>query len=284
MSTVESDNNSPDPINSDDDLDTFAAEFFGRNKSNAPEEQSTPEVTDSAEEDTDAPEDETVDTQSSDEDDDTLAPDDDDDNDETKDESEETPKPKKNRFQERIDELTGKARNNERRAEAAEREAAELRAKLEALSTTNNNKDTPKQEADQPANSTNNDGPDPFAKNEDGSDKYPLGEFDPKFISDLARFQVQQEFEQIKARERMEAEQKKLEEQQAVAVVEWQNKLESARERYPDFEDKSNDLVEAVGQIDHLTKSTWLTLSCRLIMVQMSFTILPLVLMKSRLS
>src|SRR3546814_13887192 len=101
---------------------------------------------------------------SSDLDDDTLDTDD-----ESVDE-EETPKPKKkNRFQERIDEVVGKHRETERKLEEALAENARLK-------NSQKQEDKPTQEVKP------DDGPSPDDKNEDGSDKYPLGEFDKTYI------------------------------------------------------------------------------------------------------
>src|SRR3546814_17441649 len=101
---------------------------------------------------------------SSDLDDDTLDTDD-----ESVDE-EETPKPKKkNRFQERIDEVVGKHRETERKLEEALAENARLK-------NSQKQEDKPTQEVKP------DDGPSPDAKNEDGSDKYPPGELDRKRV------------------------------------------------------------------------------------------------------
>src|SRR5690606_13295759 len=100
--------------------------------------------------------------------------------------SEEEPKPKKSRFQERIDQLNEKARLERERADA-------LESRLRALEE----KKEPTPEA--PKETKADDGPKPDDKAEDGSDKYPLGEFDPQYARDLIRHTLKQEREAQKA-------------------------------------------------------------------------------------
>jgi hypothetical protein len=163
--------NTETPVEPTDvDLDSFAVDFFGQ-KSPTPEpasseeESTTEEESDATNDDTQADETDTLEDVS----DDTDAEDDSD---------KEEPKKKKSRFQERIDELTGKSRDAERRLQLEREEKETLLKRLEALEQ----KLTP-----QPQNekSDPSKGPEPDDVNEDGTDKYPLGEFDPTYIRDL---------------------------------------------------------------------------------------------------
>lgn len=228
--------NDTTPVESNDvDLDTFAAELFGQTEA-APEE-TTPEVEDTDNEDSDATEENTH------IEDDTLADEDDTEEDETEDEVDEDPQPeekpkKKNRFQERIDELNGKYREEERQRLALEARLAELEAQ---------NKAKPK---DEKTETSVDAGPSPDDKTDSGEDKYPLGEFDPNYIRDLTKFTIQQERETAKIEE--QARQQEREQQAVVEALEreWQGKMETAQERYPDFQEKSENLASTFEGID----------------------------------
>lgn len=212
-----------------DDLDLFASEFFGQ-KEEAPEPASSEEE-DTDDQESDAPNEDThVDE------DDTLAPDDDD---EPEEEEEEAPKPKKNRFQERIDELTGKQREAERRAKDLE---DKLNEAIQKLNQQNETKPTPKVEIAT--------GPKPTDVNEDGTDKYPLGEFDPNFITDLADYRVEQRLKAIEDKREADRRQQEVQEQQSAIQAEWQEKLAPAQERYPDFAEKTQSLESVFEGID----------------------------------
>lgn len=206
-------------------LDDFADELFGQSKSQ-PEPASLEKSEDEPAVEDDAQEEDN--TQVGDEVD---AP---------AEEDEETPevdnKPKKNRFQERIDELTSKARE-------AEREAAALKERLAKLEKTT--EPEPK-----PQVAVVTEGPSPDDKNEDGTDKYPLGEFDPKFAADVVRHTLKVEREALIAQEREDK--ARLEKEQEVAVLQasWNEKLEPAKERYPDFIEKGQNLGATFDSID----------------------------------
>src|SRR5690606_32251503 len=127
MSTI--DNN---PVETEEqNLDDFSADFFGQKEADPPTE-ATEEVN---QEDDETEDDASLeqDTHVDDEDDDALAPDERDEDVEGEDEEDQdepedsnAPKPKKNRFQERIDQLV-RDREEERRERLA------LQAKLEEL-------------------------------------------------------------------------------------------------------------------------------------------------------
>jgi len=174
----------------DTDLDAFSQDFFGQSSASA--EEATSEGESDEIDDIDDTSDASLeedDTQ--DEDDAALATDEDEDtdegdtDDETSEEEESKEKPKKkNRFQERINELTAKQRE-------AERERDELLREFKALQEKLNTPEVPKTNPAPKANDSNE--PDPNAKLEDGTDKYPLGEFDPHYIRDLTKYSLEQE-------------------------------------------------------------------------------------------
>lgn len=223
--------NEQTPVESvEDDLDTFSAELFGQSK--APKEPASSEEVIEAE-DSDAKED----THSEIEDD-TLADEDDNEGEEAE---EPQPKPKKNRFQERIDELTGKARE-------AERREADVKARLDAiLARLEQNEKT---EPSPTQKVVENTGPQPEDTHEDGTDKYPLGEFDPQYIRDLTRHTLQEERNAMKVQEEQESQNREVETQQAALQSEWNDKLGPAQERYPDFQEKGQQLVDTFDGID----------------------------------
>ena len=220
-----------------DDLDAFSDELFGQSES-ASEQASPDEDEDAEQDDSDANDDSSGedDTPAPDEDEDTSDEEAEDEDDSEEEEPEPEPKPKKSRFQERIDELTSKARE-------AERERDALLARLEKLEQ--NDKPTPAQQVE--AQDT---GPNPEDKNEDGTDKYPLGEFDPTYIRDLTRHTLQQEREAAKAEEAKAAAQKEAQAAKTALEQSWQEKLGPAQERYPDFREKGEELISSFDGID----------------------------------
>ncbi len=225
--------NDTTPVDTDVDetnLEEFSEDFFN------PKEK----VEGGSTEDTDANPAEEDDLQTDDEDDDTLATEEDDDQ-----EEEEKPAPKKNRAQERIEELNAKYREEERQRladkQAYEAELADLRKRLEQ----GNKEPVPatKQEAE-------NSGPSPTDLNEDGTDKYPLGEFDPKYLKDLVQFTLNEEREQARKAEEQTASERAYQEQVAELQANWNQKLDPARERYPDFQEKGEGLLAKFGDIE----------------------------------
>lgn len=164
-------------------------------------------------------------------------------------EEDEKPEPKtkkKQTAQERINELTAERRN-------AERELQALRKEFEALKAGLSQKDDTKPEAPKPSRTLDmlpNDAPQPDAKNEDGTEKYPLGEFDPDYIRDLTRFTIQKENEAFRAEQAREAEAQAQLEAQAALVADWQNKLNEAEAETPDIRESIDGLVEAFDGIE----------------------------------
>lgn len=227
MSILEN-NNSVEQI--DDDLDSFSDDFFGRKSEAVEEPASSEEEVEEDIPDSDAPTEDSQETDDSNDEDDS-------DSDTTEDKDDNpAAKPKKNRFQERIDELTGGKRQ-------AERERDELAARIRELE---NKTEAPKPTAQPQPKTENLQEPTPTDQNEDGSDKYPLGEFDPAYIRDVARH----EFKILQANQAKEEEQRTLEQQQQAMTQEWQNKLNTAQERYPDLDEKTASLAPAFEGVD----------------------------------
>lgn len=222
------------PVEStNDDLDTFSAEFFGQ-KEAQPEQASPEEVVEEVSEDIDANEENTQ------HEDDTL--DDDTDVDEQVEDTDlKTDKPRRNRAQERIEELNKKYRETERLLEIA-------LTRLEQAPTK-----TPEAKAETVVETET--APSPFDQNEDGSDKYPLGEFDPQLIVDLTKHAANEQFKLWKDQVRQEQEQtqaKQTEQQEVVKLQnEWQDRIAPARERYPDFVEKGEELIQTFSDIDN---------------------------------
>lgn len=228
----------------DDDLDAFAADFFGQKE--APTEPASSEKPlEDDPKDSDAPEEENHSDEDLHEDDEDIENSDgSEDSDESNEDSEDDPKPepkKKNRFQERIDELSGKYREEERQRLA-------LQAQIDALTKklSEQQEAAPKQI---PETQTSN-SPDPTDLNDDGTDKYPLGEFDPKYIRDLHRHIANEEHKAIEARAQEERAKQEQDQKRAQTITEWNGKLETAKERYPDLEEKGNVLVNSFQNLD----------------------------------
>lgn len=217
MSTNEALGNAGDDTAvSNEDLDLFSADFFQSpasddKKQDAPESANSEEDPEDNREDDDANEDTQlgeVDTPADEQDDDP------------------TPVKKKSRAQERIEELNARYRETERQLN-------ELKARLEQ-------KEEPKP---QPQVEVVNKAPSPDDVDESGNDKYPLGEFDPAYIRDLTRHTLNEEREALKAREQAETQQREADSQKAALVAQWEEKLVPARERYPDFQERGQELV-----------------------------------------
>lgn len=226
----------------EDDLDLFSSQLFSQKPLESEPAKSDVEEVEDSEQEVDAPN--TEETQTDDEDpDDALAPEEEDSNEEPADKA----APKKNRFQERINELVAKARESERREQA-------LQEQLAALS-----KAEPKPTPDVPAKvDPVSEAPDPFAKNEDGTDKYPLGEFDPTYNKDLVEHLFDKKVAQREAVER-EAQIRKQDEEVAAALTQgWSEQLANAQERYPDFQEKGRTLAPIFDGVNE-QYSTYLT-------------------------
>lgn len=218
MSNEPTDTNSA--VDTMDDLDAFTEMFEGRTETTKEEPVEPSEEVESAGEDEDQGTQEEVA--------DDEAPDGEEESEETKEE------PKKvNRFQERINELTAKAREAERALEALRAEQA--------------NKQNEAAKKPIPA-VQHDDGPTPDDLNEDGSDKYPLGEFDPAYIRELARHTIGKEWEQKKQIEAQEQAQRQHQEARDMLQTQWVDKI--ATVEHEDFLDKTMELEDTFSGLD----------------------------------
>lgn len=213
-----------------DDLDAFSNEFFGTTP--ASEEVAEEHNEEEADEVNPSPTDGEEEPETGDEDD-ALDEDEQIEDDEEDDASLFKVKGKKS-ARERINELTAKARQ-------AERDLAEVRRLLEERDS--------KQEVEKPQAQSKPapmaaDAPDPDAESEDGTPKYPLGEFDPMYIRDLTKFTIAQEREADKAARAEEAEREQLQEAEQELVSHWTSKVGEAMEELPDLETKVGSLEQ----------------------------------------
>ena len=153
---------------------------------------------------------------------------------EVKDETDDKPK-KVNRVQERINELTARAREAERA--------------LQALQVAQNSRQNEKTEASS-VSVPDTTSPDPNAQNPDGSDVYALGEYDPQYIRDMARHTIETEWAR-KEQEVAESNQRhQIEQARADLQTMWAEKLTPAIEEHEDFLDKTMELESAFDGLD----------------------------------
>lgn len=210
-------------------LDAFETEFFGTGKAPEakPAEQEV-EVTDDGNDDT------TVEVEDTTE---QLEEQDDD-----GEENDDTPAKQETRAEKRIRELNAKYREEERKRIELEERIAKL--EKPTTETPTDNKTT---------TNVNNDGPKaPHWDDEDesGNKKYPLGQFDPQFNADLVRFTVQEEQRQYEARQEQLREQNRLNEIAQAAQAEWNEKLAPVLERYPDYKEKGEELINQFDDLE----------------------------------
>jgi hypothetical protein len=216
--------------NVDIDLDTFEKDFYQKDETPAAEDELKDEVEN--EEDSLADENE----------------------DEAEPKAEEEPKPeekpaKRNRAQERINQLLERERLATERALRAEQRMAELEA---AKTETKPEKQAPSLREQLPA-----DAPNPDAKDENGEPLYALGEFDPKYIQDITKYTFHKELSaaQDKAREEQErqaqqAYQQRLQEQRVELQTNWQAKLDAAETENPEIREELEDFVGAFAGLE----------------------------------
>lgn len=215
-----------------EDLDNFSSSFFGQKKDVSEEPAKLPDNNESSD-DTSGDVITGEDESEGDDPEDTEDQDDE--------EQENTPEPegkKPSRSQQRITELNTKYREAERREQA-------LLQRLEALE--NGSQKT----AEPPAKAaTENTTPTPADQNEDGTDKYPLGEFDPGFIRDLTKHTIAEaQREAAETRSQTEAQERQQREAEALHN-EWKEKEVPAKERYPDYGEKVASLEEVFADVD----------------------------------
>lgn len=227
-----SDSNSDTPVVSPDtdDLDAFSALLNGKANEAPPSAEATAEEPvkedDNSEEDTLATDDEDTETQATDDDTDDLDEDQ---------KVEATEKPKKNRFQERIDQLVQKNREDR----------AALEAQIALLSAQIAPKPTPNEGPTPTSAAPKDQAPSPDDRTEDGRDKYPLGEYDPNYMRDTLRYENAKFQEQLRQEQLELLESTKKAQAQQALDAEWGAKLNSAFEKYPDMPEK-NAVLEPI--------------------------------------
>lgn len=186
------------------------------------------------------------------EEDNSLATDDDEDEDaeeqeEAEDEDEEEivevpqPKQKRNRAQERIEQLLERERLANERAHTLEVRLA----KLEAGKEVNQKEETPSLREQLSA-----DAPSPDAKDKDGNAVYELGEFDPKFIRDLTKFTIEQETKAARASAEAEARQAQIEAAQEEIRNRWVDNLDKAEAEMPEIRENIRTLTDTFENIE----------------------------------
>lgn len=141
--------------------------------------------------------------------------------------------PKKS-VQERINELTRARREAERRAEAAERELQAARA---AAAPPSPPAAPPKAAGTQESGKPAGDGGD-AAKGAPDPEQYEFGELDSRYIRDLARFEADQRFAELREQEMQERQQVQMSQQQQAAREKFQVRVEEGSKRYDDFYEK----------------------------------------------
>lgn len=211
----------------DDNLDAFEDDFFQREpEADEAEEQ---EVSEDEDEEVSETELETSEDDSSEEDEG-----------EEEEAPEEEPKPKaKKSARERIDELTAEKYQLRRELDA-------LRRDFEANKTQREEKPEPKPvQSELPS-----DAPSPDAVDDEGNPIYKLGEFDPKFISDLTKFTIAQETKSAKEAEAREATQKQVEAAQAEIQQKWQTNLAEVEKEEPEIRENIANLVEVFKDVE----------------------------------
>ena len=222
----------------DDNLDTFAADFFGEKQppSDPAKSEESDEVVLETEDDAQNKDTHSAEEGASEEEDAEQA----EDSDEPSTEEEEPVKPagKKDRLQERINELTAARRTAERERDEALRKLNEKQPET---------KPEPKTEV---KTATTNEGPSAADKNEDGTDKYPLGEFDPRFVRDTIQYALNEQAQQMEAKRVEDAKLSEQEQYRNGLQTSWNEKLEDAQERYPDYQEKGEQMLSVFEGID----------------------------------
>jgi hypothetical protein len=205
-----------------DDLDAFSADFFGQKQPDPEPASSEAEQDEGNEAEVDSTEAQTTEI------------------DQDEEEVEEQPKeaPKKKTVQDRIDELV-------RQREEAKREAD---ARVEALRKEFEDKIAALQPQQKTAKAPSE--PSPDDTNEDGTPKYALGEFDPQYIRDLTRHTLEQERIQAAERQRQEDEVRQEQQAREALTTEWNGKVAAATQEYPDFVEKSQNLLNGFNNLD----------------------------------
>lgn len=220
-----------------DNLDDFSDLLFGKTPVAEPEvDTNTKEVTETPSATEDSDESEVEESTAAEADDGDDAPEA-----EVEDEvEEEAPKPKGRKpAGVRIKELTTKAYDAERRADALARELEAIKSQTKAPEEVPVRK-TALLDAAAPH-------PDDLV---DGQLKYPLGEFDPTYIAELTRFIIRKESDDEKAKQEAERIQNETQTAGRELLNAWTDKVKIAAERLPDLPKKVTELESNIGHIE----------------------------------
>ena len=142
---------------------------------------------------------------------------------------------KKLSAQERINDITAKYRAEERERLELQRKYEEAVAKLNTPTPV----ETPKAQAE------------PIPDDEvNGEAKYPLGEFDPGYIRDLAKFTIAQERDQMRREEEVSRQQRETEQAHAQLQQTWNTRVAQAETELPDLRDKVTVLQPILSTVN----------------------------------
>lgn len=137
---------------------------------------------------------------------------------------------------ERIQELTRQREDERRRADDLARALDEARR-------------VPKVE-DKKTETAEDGSPSPDTLLEDGTAKYPLGEFDPNYIRDLTRFTIRQETEAVRKQEAEDQARKQTEVAEKALANSWTEKVKAVAEELPDLSTKAVDLEDTFRDLE----------------------------------
>lgn len=207
-----------------DDLNTFEQDFFNPKAADEVVIEDEPEKVEEDDENGDTP----------------PATDDEDEAEDEKEPEKEPEKPKKKpNFQTRIDELTARAREAERRED-------ELRREIEKLRSPEVNKEQEKPLKEVLADNA----PQPDAVDEKGEPLYELGEFDPKYIQALAKFTIEQERDAMRKEDAHLKAEAEREAAQNEIGQKWLERLEAAEDEMPDIRERIVELEDTFAGIE----------------------------------
>lgn len=228
-----------------DAFDTLMQAYTPEDAGGEPEVEVVEEAEDDGEDSTAAQEDETPETEvESDED-----PEESDEAPE--DEAPEDHKKGKKSARERINEVIAQRRQAERERDAERTQREALEARIRALEE---GKTKPAPDSDKPTYTPAGDEfglKEPTADDvgDDGQPKYPLGEFDPRFVRDLSRYDraVERAYEAKVAAE--QATQTAAQREAEALFVEWNQKVAAAEATSPDIRQKAESLEETFKDV-----------------------------------
>lgn len=212
--------NSNQPVDINDDNQSEFEELFY-----APEPEEVEDVEDVVEEDA-----EEIDDLG--EDDDPPASEDED---EDEPEEDKSSKGKENRVQKRINELTAKARQEEREKLALLKRLEEL----EAVVKRETEKDQKPLRQQLPTGA-----PKPDAVDDTGEPLYPLGEFDPNYIADLTEFTVEQRLKAADEKRAAEEQARQVQAAQEEIRDAWIERVNEAEKELPDLREHIVELTD----------------------------------------